>query len=181
MHAACALLFYCSCSHAHTSQYMFHHLAPSTNPQLCEETGDGVGEHTVRLVSETDGGVVEIPHTAAIIATSSVLAAACIDQNEEQGELALPASRASIALAAQWMTHKANGSDNAEAAGLLESARSEPSLFASLVATADFLAWIGRTSRPSPLLVRHYGHPVRDGGGSASAAHLAHEGPSNDE
>tara|TARA_Y100000389_G_scaffold36689_1_gene31192 strand:+ start:4437 stop:4943 length:507 start_codon:yes stop_codon:yes gene_type:complete len=92
----------------------------------------------VRLVSQTDGGVVEITWTAA--AASSMLSTA-IGEEEGLGEVPLPASAASIALAAKWMTHKADGSD-AEAE-LLESAHAESSLFASLVSIADFLALDG--------------------------------------
>lgn len=92
----------------------------------------------VRLASQTDGGVVEITWTAA--AASSMLSTA-IGEEEGLGEVALPASAASIALAAKWMTHKADGSD-AEAE-LLESAQADSSLFASLVSIADFLALDG--------------------------------------
>lgn len=93
----------------------------------------------VRLVSQTDGGVVEITWTAA--AASSMLSTAIGEESEGVGEVALPASAVSIALAAKWMTHKADGSDGE--AEFLESAQAESSLFASLVSIADFLALDG--------------------------------------
>lgn len=87
----------------------------------------------VRLVSQTDGGVVEITWTAA--AASSMLSTTIGEESEGVGEVALPTSAASI------MTHKADGSDGE--AELLESAQAESSLFASLVSIADFLALDG--------------------------------------
>ena len=122
----------------------------------------------VRLVSQTDGGVVEITETAA--ATSSMLSTA-IGEEEGVGEVALPASAASIALATKWMARKADAE-----AELLESAHAESSLFASLVS----LPRVGRTPRPSPLLVRHDGEHAGGGRGGAAAAHLAREAASDE-